>query len=74
MQQDGSQPLQAVNRDAAVFTGASLDAAVMGKGKAAGSQLPLLDARKGCKKKNSNSWDALGFIQACLPMKGGFMH
>ena len=54
--------------------GDSLDAVVMQKGKGAGSQLPLLDARKGCKRKNSNSWNTLGFIQACLPTKGGFMH
>lgn len=44
----------------------------MRKGKGAGSQLPLLDARKGCKRKNSNSWNTLGFIQACLPTKAGF--
>lgn len=39
--------------------GDSLDVVVTEKGKGAGSQLPLLDARKGCKRKNSSSWNTL---------------
>lgn len=35
-------------------------------GEGLGSQLPLLDAGKGCKRKNTGSWKTLGFIQALV--------